>query len=49
LKIDKLGYTIRNGLKTKEFWDGTISAERKPVKLKIRNICGDETVLKIDK
>ena len=44
IKIDKLGYVIRNGNKTKEFWDGSIRAEQHPLRLKIRNICGDETV-----
>ena len=43
IKIDKNGYVIRNGEKTKEFWDGTIYGEKKPLRLKIRNICGDET------
>ena len=47
IKIDKLGYVIRNGSKTKEFWDGTITSEKKPLRLKIRNICGDETVWEI--
>ena len=44
IRIDKLGYVMRNGIKTKEFWAGTIQAEIKPLRLKIRNICGDETV-----
>ena len=44
IKIDKLGYVIRNGQKTKEFWDGKITADKKPLRLKIRNICGDETI-----
>jgi len=44
IKIDKLGYVIRNGTKTKDFWDGAIRSEKKPLRLKIRNICGDETV-----
>lgn len=44
IKIDKLGYVIQNGEKTKEFWDGTIRSEKKPLRLKIRNICGDETM-----
>ena len=48
IKIDKLGYVIKNGTKTKEFWNGKISCEKKPLRLKIRNICGDETVWKID-
>lgn len=47
IKIEKTGYIIRNGEKTKEFWDGTISSEKKPVRLKIRNICGDETILEV--
>ena len=46
IKIDKLGYVIRNGVKTKEFWDGIITSEKQPLRLKIRNICGDETVWK---
>ena len=48
IKIDKLGYVIENGKKTKTFWDGTIYSEKRPLRLKIRNICGDETVWKIE-
>ena len=44
IKIDKLGYVIKNGQKTKTFWDAIIHSEKKPLRLKIRNICGDETV-----
>lgn len=44
IKIDKNGHVIRNGEKTIEFWDGTICGEKNPLRLKIRNICGDETV-----
>lgn len=47
IKIDKLGYVIVNGKKTKDFWDGRICSENKPLRLKIRNICGDETVWNI--
>lgn len=47
IKIDKLGYVIRNGNKTKAFWDGCIRADQQPLRLKIRNICGDETVWKV--
>ena len=43
VKIDKLGYVICNGTKTKEFWDGTVRSDKRPLRLKIRNICGDET------
>ena len=48
IKIDKLGFVIKNGIKTKEFWDGAIKSETKPLRLKIRNICGDETVWKVE-
>ncbi len=43
IKIDKLGYVILNGAKTKEFWDGTVKCDKRPLRLKVRNICGDET------
>lgn len=46
-KIDKLGYVIRNGVKTKEFWDGTVRSDKRPLRLKIRNICGDETTWEV--
>lgn len=42
--IDRNGYVILDGRKTKSFWDGTITASTRPLRLKIRNICGDETV-----
>ena len=48
IKIDKLGFVIKNGIKTKDFWDGAIKSETKPLRLKIRNICGDETVWKVE-
>ena len=44
IKIDKNSFVILNGEKTKSFWDGTIKSEKKPLRLKIRNICGDETI-----
>ncbi len=44
IKIDRFGYVIRDGLKTKDFWDATIKCNNKPLRMKIRNICGDETI-----
>ena len=44
IKIDKNGYVILNGTKTKQFWDGKIRTDKPPLRLKIRNLCGDETV-----
>ena len=47
IKIDRLGYVIRNGMKTQDFWDATIKSDSKPLRMKIRNICGDETLYTI--
>lgn len=47
IKIDKNGYVIVDGNKTKEFWDGYIRSTKKPLRLKIRNICGDETAWEV--
>ena len=44
IKIDRLGYVIRNGNKTNEFWDSCVYCDKRPLRMKIRNICGDETV-----
>lgn len=48
VKIDRLGYVILNGKKTQDFWDATIKCDQKPLRMKIRNICGDETVFLFD-
>jgi len=48
IKIDKNGYVIQDGKKTKDFWNGKISCSQKPKRLKIRNISGDETILIAD-
>ena len=47
VKIDRLGYVILNGKKTQGFWDATIKCDQKPLRIKIRNICGDETVFQL--
>jgi len=47
IKIDKLGFVIADGVKTKEFWDGTIKADKKPLHIKIRNISGDESIFEV--
>jgi adenine-specific DNA-methyltransferase len=48
IKIDKLGFVIHNGVKTKGFWDGAITSEKKPLRIKVRNISGDETIKSVD-
>ena len=45
--IDKNGYLAINGKKSKDFWNGKISFEKKPLRMKIRNIAGDETIILI--
>ncbi len=48
IKIDLNSNVIRNGEKSKDFWDGKVPCERKPARMKIRNICGDETVFVLE-
>lgn len=45
IKIEKDSTITLNGRKTSDFWDGTIHADTKPLRMKIRNICGDETII----
>lgn len=33
-----------NGQKTDRYWDGKVPCDRRPARMKIRNICGDETI-----
>lgn len=47
IKIDEHSHVICNGKQTKDFWDGKIYSEKKPLRLKIRNICGDESIYEI--
>ena len=49
IKIDKLGYVIEDGKKTKTFWDGKISYNKKPLRMKVRNIAGDEIEISLSK
>ena len=46
--IDRLGYVRKDGVETKAFWDGTIVSGLRPLRLKVRNICGDETVYPLE-
>jgi len=48
IKIDKNGFVSIDGTKTKEFWNGKISSNTKPKRLKIRNIAGDEIIVIIN-
>lgn len=45
IKIDKLGFVIEDSVKTKTFWDGKITSTKKPLRMKVRNITGDERIL----
>ena len=43
VRIERNGYMTLNGKKTSDLWDATIKSELKPLRLKIRSICGDES------
>ncbi|MCA1625459.1 MAG: site-specific DNA-methyltransferase [Acidobacteria bacterium] len=45
LKIDKNSFVILNGKKTKEFWNGKIFTKKNPIRMKVRNIAGDESII----
>ncbi len=47
LKLDKNSFVVLNGVKSKTYWDGTLSSDKKPLRMKIRNIAGDESVIKL--
>lgn len=47
VKIDKKGFVNINNQKTKTFWDGFIKSVKKPKRLKIRSIIGDETIINL--
>lgn len=44
VKIERNGCVTINGTKTRELWDGCIVSDQRPLRLKVRNVCGDETV-----
>ena len=45
IKIEKDSTVTINGRKTSDFWNGTIHADTMPLRMKIRNVCGDETII----
>lgn len=44
VRIEKDGTATIDGRKTSGLWDATITSESRPLRLKVRNVCGDETV-----
>jgi len=47
IKIDKRGLVSRDGKKSKDFWDAKLPCSKRPCRVKIRSIAGDETILPI--
>ena len=45
IKIEKAGTVTQDGHKTDALWDATIFSEQRPLRMKVRSICGDETVV----
>ena len=48
LRIDKLGRAVLDGVKSTGLWDGTLSLPAKPLRLRFRNICGDESMITVE-
>ena len=47
----KIEYTSKltiNGKKTDDYWNGKVYSALKPLRIKVRNICGDETIYNIE-
>lgn len=47
IKIEKAGTVTQDGHKTDALWDATIFSEQKPLRMKVRSICGDETMVSL--
>jgi adenine-specific DNA-methyltransferase len=47
IKIDKWGSVHQNGRLTAGPWDGVILCEKNPLRVMIRNICGDEMIWRV--
>lgn len=45
VKIERNGTVTINGKKTADLWDGTVMSDERPLRLKLRSICGDETTV----
>lgn len=46
--IDQTGHVVKDGRVTDEFWDGSVCSENRPLRVRVRNIAGDETVMAVD-
>lgn len=44
IRIEPDSYISINGIKSRSFWNGKITSDEKPLRVKIRNICGDESI-----
>lgn len=44
IRIEQDSFISINGAKTRKFWDGKITSDERPLRVKIRNICGDESI-----
>ena len=39
---------IYDGEKSKDFWNGKITSKEKPLRIKVRNISGDESIVSVE-
>ncbi len=42
--IDRYGYAFKDGKPTDKLWDGSVCSERRPLRIRVRNIAGDEAI-----
>ncbi|WP_400238974.1 DNA methyltransferase [Methanomethylophilus alvi] len=48
IKIEYTSKLTVDGKKSDDYWDGKVYSVQKPLRIKVRNICGDETIFKIE-
>ena len=48
IKIEYTSKLTVDGKKTDNYWNGKVYSTQKPLRIKVRNICGDETIFKIE-
>ena len=47
VRIDKKSRVVRDGEQTKSRWDGTVRLDAEPLRVKVRSVLGDETVVAV--
>lgn len=48
IKIEYTSKLTVDGKKTDNYWNGKVYSTKRPLRIKVRNICGDETIFSVD-